>query len=260
MIVSLPDVCRRLSTTAVRPNAVWTADFKGEFRTGDRCVCYPLTTADLFSRYLLGCKVRRSTSHDEARPAFEQLFREFGLPDAILTDGGTPFSSARSPRRLSRLSVWWVRLGIRPIVIEPGKPQQNGCHERMHRTLKQATARPPSPTLWRQQVSFDSFRREYNEERPHEGIGMKTPSELYRPSPRPMPSRLEEMSYPGHYEVRKVRRSGEIKWHGQWRFLSESLGGQLVGLEETSDGIWSLSFGSLLVGRYDAHVGDLELL
>lgn len=258
---------RRALPRPVRPvveaeaaNALWTADYNGEFRTGDRQLCYPLTVADRFSRYLLGCRARRSTSYVEARPAFERLFREFGLPRAILTDGGSPFASARSPRRLSRLSVWWVRLGIRPVVIEPGKPQQNGSHERMHRTLKQATARPPAPTLWRQQVCFDSFRREYNEERPHEGLDMKTPSELYRPSSRPFPSRLDEMSYPGHYEVRRVRCSGEIKWQGERRFLSEALAGELVGFEETDDGVWSLSLGPLLLGRYDARDRELELL
>ena len=241
-------------------NAVWAADFKGEFRTGDRQLCYPLTVSDQFSRYLLGCRVRSSTGYRGARAEFERLFEEFGLPDAILTDGGSPFSSARSPRRLSRLSVWWVRLGIRPVVIEPGKPQQNGRHERMHRTLKQETARPPAPTLWRQQISFDSFRRDYNEERPHEGVEMKRPNELYRPSSRRLPRRLDELSYPGHFEIRRVRPSGEIKWRGETIFLSQSLSGELVGMEETDEDIWSLSFGPMLLARYDARDRQLELL
>lgn len=147
--------------------------------------------------------------------------------------------------------MWWVKLGIRPVVIQPGKPQQNGRHERMHRTLKQSTARPPAASLWRQQVAFDLFRREYNEERPHEGIDLKTPSQLYRPSPRTLPSRLEDMTYPGHYEVRRVRRSGELRWRGEAIFLSEVLAGEAVGLEETDDGLWSLYFGPLLLGRRD---------
>lgn len=262
-----PRRCRRSLTPPAKPvaeanaaNALWAADFKGEFRTGDRQLCYPLTVTDRFSRYLLGCRGRKSTSHAGARPVLERLFVEFGLPEAILTDGGTPFSSSRSPCRLSRLSVWWLKLGIRPVVIQPGKPQQNGSHERMHRTLKQATARPPAASFWRQQIAFDLFRHEFNEDRPHEAIGMKTPSELYQPSPRPLPSQLQEMSYPGHYEVRRVRSSGELKWRGEMLFLSEVLGGEAVGLEETDDGVWSLRFGSLLLGRYDERDRQLEIL
>jgi putative transposase len=245
---------------AVRANALWAADFKGEFRTGDRQLCYPLTVTDRFSRYLLGCRGRTSTSLQGARPVFEKLFAEYGLPEAILTDGGTPFASARSPRRLSRLSVWWVKLGIRPVVIQPGKPQQNGSHERMHRTLKQATARPASATLWRQQMAFDHFRREYNELRPHEGIAMKTPSQLYGPSPRSLPKRLEDPSYPGHFEVRRVRPSGEVKWRGDLIFLSEVLAGETLGLEETGDGVWSLYFGPLLLGCYEEATRKWDLL
>jgi transposase InsO family protein len=245
---------------ATVPNRLWTADFKGEFRTGDHQICYPLTVADRFSRYLLGCRSRRSTAMSEARPVFEELFVDYGLPDAILTDGGPPFASAASPRRLSRLSVWWVKLGIQPVLIQPGKPQQNGCHERMHRTLKAATARPPASTWAAQQHAFDRFRREYNDERPHEGIGMRMPSQLYRPSVRPFPSKLGELSYPGHFEVRRVRASGEIKWRSQRLFLSEVLEGELVGLEESDDGLWSLYIGPLLLGRYDEREQDLDLL
>jgi putative transposase len=255
-----PPVAAKPLVEATSPNRLWTADFKGEFRTGDRQLCYPLTVADRFSRYLLGCRSRRSTAVLEAQPVFEELFVHYGLPEAILTDGGPPFAAPLSPRRLSRLSVWWVKLGIEPVVIQPGKPQQNGCHERMHRTLKAATARPPASTLAAQQRVFDRFRREYNNERPHEGIGMKTPSQLYRPSARPFPSRLQELSYPGHFEVRRVRASGEIKWRGERLFVSEVLGGELVGLEERDDGLWSLFFGPLLLGRYDERDRDLDLL
>jgi putative transposase len=253
-----PTAKPRVEATA--PNRLWTADFKGEFRTGDGQLCYPLTVVDRFSRYLLGCRNRRSTAILQARPVFEELFAEYGLPTAILTDGGPPFASPCSPRRLSQLSVWWIKLGIEPVLIQPGKPQQNGCHERMHRTLKAATARPPATTWEAQQQAFDHFRREYNEERPHEGIGMKTPSQLYQPSERPLPGQLEEPSYPGHFEVRRVRATGYIKWCSQELFVSEVLIGELVGLEESEDGLWSLYFGPLLLGRYDERDGDLHLL
>jgi len=241
-------------------NQLWTADFKGEFRTGDRQLCYPLTVADRFSRYVLDCRGRGAPSFEQTWPVFQRVFGEYGLPEAILTDGGAPFSSPRSPRRLSRLSVEWIKLGIRPVLIEPGKPQQNGSHERMHRELKRETARPPAATRHAQQRVFDRFRLEYNEERPHEGIGMRTPAELYEPSARSLPSRVEEMSYPGHYEVRKVRSKGEIKWCGDMLFVSEVLSGESVGLEETTDGFWSLYFGPVLLGRYDQRDRYLALL
>ena len=180
----------------------------------------------------------------------ESLFREHGLPRGILSDNGTPFSSP-SLGGLSRLSVWWIKLGIQPVLIEPGKPQQNGGHERMHRTLKEETTRPPAGDVAAQQQRFEAFRQEYNEERPHEALGQRTPSELYEASPRAYPERLEEMEYPGHYEVRRVRSRGDIKWQGSLLFVSEVLVGERVGLEETDDGIWSLFFGSLLLARFD---------
>ena len=243
-----------------QPNDLWTADFKGEFRMGDGQLCYPLTVADQSSRYLLGCEAKSSVALAGVRPAFERLFAEYGLPTKILTDGGSPFAAARSPRRLSRLSVWWVLLGIEPVLIEPGHPEQNGCHERMHRTLKAATARPPASRMQTQQWAFDHFRQEYNEQRPHESLGMRQPAEFYTPSSRTYPQETPEVSYPGHYEVRCVRPKGEIKWRGRMLFVSETLGGQRVGLEETNDGLWSLRFGSLLLGRYDERNQSLDLL
>jgi len=195
-----------------------------------------------------------------ARAVFERLFADYGLPIKMLTDGGVPFASPRSVRRLSRLSVWWIKLGIEPVLIEPGHPEQNGCHERMHRTLKATTARPPASCMRAQQRSFNRFRTEYNEERPHEGLGMKRPAELYRASSRPYPGRTPEVDYPGHYEVRSVRSKGAIQWHGERLFVSEALRGERVGLEETDDGIWSLSFCSLLLGRYDERDRSLDLL
>jgi transposase InsO family protein len=231
-------------------NDLWSTDFKGQFRTGDRRYCYPLTVADRCSRYLLGCEGLLTTAHAGARPVMESLFREYGLPRGILSDNGSPFSSS-ALRGLSRLSVWWIKLGIQPVLIEPGKPQQNGGHERMHRTLKEETTRPPAGDVAAQQQRFDAFRQEYNEERPHEALGQRTPSELYEPSPRAYPERLEEMEYPGHYEVRRVRSRGDIKWQGSLLFVSEALVGERVGLEETDDRIWSLYFGTLLLARFD---------
>lgn len=242
------------------PNDVWTADFKGEFRMGDRQLCYPLTVADLSSRYLLGCEGKESVALEGARRTFEGLFDQYGLPAAILTDSGTPFAAPRSPRRLSRLSAWWVRLGIEPLLIQPGHPEQNGCHERMHRTLKAATTRPPAGTMAAQQRCFDGFRREFNEERPHEALEMKCPAELYSSSPRSHPDPAPEMTYPGHYEVRRVNPNGEIRMQGRKLFVSESLARQSLGLDEVDDGLWSIHFGPMLLGRYDRREETLDLL
>ena len=243
-----------------QPNALWTADCKGEFRMGNRRLCYPLTVADQHSRYLLACDGKTSVARDGTRATFERLFAEYGLPRRILTDGGLPFAGPRSPRRLSKLSVWWILLGIEPVVTQPGHPEQNGCHERMHRTLKDATARPPASCMRTQQDAFDAFCTEYNELRPHESLGMRPPAELYRPSQRPCPKKTPPISYPGHWEIRRVSRSGEFAWRGRMLFVTATLGGLDLGLEETDDGIWSLYFGTLLLGRYDERVKKLSLL
>jgi putative transposase len=176
-------------TPMIAPNGIWTADFKGQFKTGDGRYCYPLTIQDGFSRYLLACRGLTGTTYAESRPVFERLFREYGLPEIFRTDNGVPFATG-ALGRLSQLSVWWVRLGIYPELIESGQPQQNGRHERMHRTLKRATARPPAATRRHQQRCFDAFRREYNELRPHEALADETPASVYGPSPRPYPARL----------------------------------------------------------------------
>lgn len=241
----------RPAAQAAAPNEVWTSDFKGQFRTGDGRLCYPLTVADGYSRYLLGVQGLDSVSESQAWPVYERLFREYGLPQAIRSDNGSPFASAQAVGGLSRLSVRWLKLGIRLERIEPGHPEQNGRHERMHRTLKQDTARPPAANRLAQQERFDQFRRIYNEQRPHEALGQQTPAELYRPSPRPYPSQLPEPEYPGHFEVRSVRPTGEIKWQGELLFLSEALRGERVGLEEYEAGMWSVYFGSVLLARFD---------
>jgi transposase InsO family protein len=239
------------SVQAEAANQVWTCDFKGQFRTGDGRLCYPLTVADGFSRFLLAVQGLDSVAESQAWPVFERLFRQYGLPEAIRSDNGSPFASARAVARLSRLSVRWVKLGIRLDRIEPGHPEQNGRHERMHRTLKQETARPPAQSRSAQQERFDQFRGLYNEQRPHEALGQRPPAELYHPSPRPYPAKISPLEYPGHFEVRWVRPNGGIKWQGEFLYLSEALSGERVGLEEIADGVWTVYFGPLLLARFD---------
>ena len=231
-------------------NAVWCADFKGPFRTGDGSCCHPLTITDAFSRYLLKCQGLPRALAVPTQGIFEAAFREYGLPQAIRTDNGTPFAS-QAVGGLSHLAVWWLRLGIVPERIEPGQPQQNGRHERMHLTLKQETAQPPRATLRSQQRRFDEFRQEYNEQRPHEALAQRTPAELYQASPRAYPSRLPEPEYGEQAVVRFVRKSGEIKWQGQRMYLGEVLGGQNIALEAISDGYWLVNFCRMPLGVMD---------
>lgn len=232
-----------------RPNQQWSTDFKGHFRTGNRRYCYPLTVADSFSRYIIGCQALPTNSFELTWPVFEKLFRKFGLPDSILSDNGTPFSS-NSIKRLSKLSVRWIRLGIEPRLIEPGKPQQNGRLERMHRTLKQAACGRPSADCRRQQLQFDTFVEQFNHIRPHEALGQTPPVRTYVRSAREYPKRLPEIEYPDTCQVRRVRSSGEIKWKGQWFFLSEALVGELVAFERVDDQCAVVRFGTLDLGYY----------
>ena len=233
------------------PNAVWTADFKGQFRINNSRYCYPLTVKDGYSRYLLDCKGLTGTGLDSTKKVFAHLFEEYGLPDRILTDNGVPFASV-SGSGLSRLSLWWVRLGIYPERIDAGKPYQNGRHERMHRTLKEKTVKPPAASIKAQQVRFDQFRKEYNEVRPHEALNFKTPSSLYKPSNRSMPKNLIDFQYPAHYEVRHVQYSGTIYWRNGYVYVGYLLKGQYLGLEEIDNGIWEAYLGTFLLGTlYD---------
>jgi transposase InsO family protein len=231
-------------------NAVWTTDFKGHFKATDGEYCYPLTVADGCSRYVLGCQGLAATSEELARPVFDRLFREYGLPDAMLSDNGSPFATI-ALGRLSRLSVWWIRLGITPILTEPSSPQQNGRHERMHRTLKAEATRPPMANLRAQQRRFDRFCKEFNEERPHEAIGMKPPASAYLPSSRPMPTKLEPLEYPSHFEQRYVSTNGGIRWKCAWVNVSTTLSKEWVGLEEVGDGLWDVYFSTVRLGRLD---------
>jgi transposase InsO family protein len=231
-------------------NATWCADFKGWFRTGDGRRCEPLTISDAHSRYLLRCQAIEETGYPTVRGLFEATFREYGLPRTIRTDNGTPFAG-RGIFGLSRLSVWWLKLGIVPERIEPGQPQQNGRHERMHRTLKAETARPPKATLRSQQRRFDAFRREYNEERPHEALGMRCPADVYDDSPRTYPERLEPVEYPAGRTVRAVQKHGEFYWRGHRVFLGEAFAHERVGLEPLDGRHWSLYFSDLAIGVFD---------
>lgn len=239
------------TSAILAPNDVWSADYKGQFRTGNGIYCYPLTVTDGFSRYLLGCQALSSTAVAEAKPVFTRLFKEYGLPRRIRTDNGVPFAT-NTLARLSSLSAWWVRLGILPELIEPGKPQQNGRHERMHRTLKAETTRPAAGSLAAQQRKFNVFREEFNHERPHEALDMHTPAEIYVPSPREMPNKLPPLEYPDRFEVRYVSANGGIRWkHHAWVNVSSVCIGEYVGLEEIDDGIWNVYFGPLKLGRLD---------
>jgi transposase InsO family protein len=232
--------------TTTAPNDLWTADFKGQFRTGNGVYCYPLTIADQHTRFLLACHGLLSTQTVTARPVFERTFREFGLPRAIRTDNGVPFASA-AIHGLSFLNVWWLRLGIRHQRIQPGRPQQNGAHERMHRTLKRQAVRPVRRTCAAQQRAFDAFRREYNTVRPHEWLNQDTPASHYSPSPRPYPSRLPAIEYPGHFLVKKITTGGTFRFHRKVLYLANALTDQPIGLEETDDGLWAIYFNTVLI-------------
>ena len=238
-------------------NGTWTADFKGQFKTRNGVYCYPLTIVDGFSRYLLACQGVLSTAIAVARPIFLRLFHEYGLPLIIRTDNGVPFATT-ALGRLSTLSVWWIRLGILPELIAPASPQQNGRHERMHRTLKAEATRPPSANLRAQQIRFNRFRHEYNDERPHEALDQETPGSLYQPSPRALPRTLAPMEYPGHFEVRLVSRNSGIRWKKHWVCVTHTLAGESVGLEEIDDGLWDVYFGPVKLGRMNERILRIE--
>lgn len=231
-------------------NDVWSVDFKGQFRIGNGCWCYPLTVMDHKSRFLLSCRNLSGTRFQDTKAEFEKLFREYGLPWRVRSDNGVPFASI-SPGGISQLSKWWIRLGIVPERIEPGKPQQNGRHERMHRTLKQETTRPPAETVDIQQCRFDEFRHDYNNVRPHESLGQKPPATCYQPSARPMPEKLPELQYPGHFQRALVNCNGVIYESGDRVYVGGLLKGEHVGLEEIDNGIWDVYFGPVKLGCFD---------
>jgi transposase InsO family protein len=239
-------------SAASGPNDLWCADFKGEFKLGNGQYCYPLTITDQLSRYLLCCEAFESTREQGVFEAFRRVFAERGLPAAIRSDNGLPFASPNGLYNLSKLSVWWLRLGIAIERIRPGHPQENGRHERMHLTLKKEATRPPGRNILQQQMRFDAFVSEFNEERPHEALSMKVPAELYTPSPRPYQG-LPDIDYPFHDRDAIVTNCGRLCIHRKKVNISTVMAGQKLGLKEVDDGIWLVSF-----LRYDLGYIDLE--
>ena len=241
---------------AETPNAVWTADYKGQFRMGDGELCYPLTVCDAHSRFILSCHALPSVEQYAAYRQFERLFREYGLPTAIRSDNGTPFAT-QALCGLSRLSVWWIKLDIDHDRIDPGQPQQNGAHERMHRTLKAECARPPERDMAAQQKRFDAWRAEFNADRPHDALSGDVPGSRYTCSPRPMPDVLPEPEYPGHYEVRYLSKDGNVRFKTKQFFVSKTLLHEHIGFEEVADGVWDLYFYDRLLARLDERTWKL---
>lgn len=227
-----------------------TADYKGQFRMGNGALCYPLTVADPFSRYVMAIEAMASTHMGPAKSVFERVFRKYGVPRQMITDNGTPFCGAGSLGGLTQLSRWWIELGIVPIRIKPGRPDQNGIHERMHRTLKDWIRRNKRENLRGQQRSFNAFRTEFNDVRPHQSLGQMTPSTAFRPY-RPLRSGARSIEYDSNMDVRRVNANGEIKWKGQLIFLSEVLIGTDVGLLPVGEAIWSISFSTVRIGYLD---------
>ena len=235
-------------TTA--PNQIWTIDFKGQFRTGNGVYCYPLTVIDHFSRYLLRCHSLLGVEGAGVKPILRQLFRTCGLPEAIRSDNGSPFAST-GIHGLNGLNVWWLQLGITHQRITPGSPQENGAHERLHRTLKARAIRPAAANRCLQQRVFNAFQRTYNTLRPHEALNDDTPASRWRPSTRPYPERIAPPEYPGHFAIRRVSSAGTFRLHSGQHFLSQALNNEPIGLEEVQDGIWNILYYTTLLGRFD---------
>jgi putative transposase len=239
------------------PNALWCADYKGEFMLGNRRYCYPLTITDFASRYLLTCEALTTTQEKFAFTAFERTFKEFGLPAAIRTDNGVPFASGHALYGLSRLSVWWLRLGIQIERLQPGQPQQNGRHERMHLTLKREATKPAAANVLQQQARFDAFVQQFNHERPHQALEMKVPADLYVRSPRVYRG-LEDLSYPFHDGTFTVTTCGRICFKGQKVNLSQVFAGQNVGVTQVGERIWLVTFMQYDLGYFDDETCRLE--
>ena len=239
------------------PNALWCADYKGEFMLGNRRYCYPLTITDFASRYLLTCEALSTTQEKFAFTVFERTFKEFGLPQVIRTDNGVPFASAHALYGLSKLSVWWLRLGIQIERIKPGHPQQNGRHERMHLTLKKETTKPAAANVLQQQARFDAFIAQYNQDRPHQALGMKVPGDLYTRSARVYRG-LEDLSYPFHDQTVTVTRCGRICFKGRKVNCSHVFAGQNVGVTQVGDRIWLVTFMQYDLGYFDDETCRLE--
>jgi putative transposase len=240
-----------------RANELWTTDFKGEFRTRDGVYCYPLTLRDAFSRFVLRCDALRDTSYAATRRRFERAFADYGLPDRIRSDNGGPFAGI-GLGGLSRLSVWWLRLGIHLERIDPGHPEQNGSHEQFHSVLKAATTRPPAVHLVAQQRRFTRFCDEYNHVRPHQALHNHPPSRYYGTSTRSLPRRLPSIDYPGHVEVRRVGSNGCVVWKSRRLFVAFPLAGEDLAFEEVADRLWSVRFAHVVLARFDERAQRLQ--
>jgi putative transposase len=251
--------CEHPGSTPVvanEPNDEWYIDFKGEFRLGNTVMCYPLTVTDAFTRSVLCCDGLTSTAHVGTQKQLQQLFERVGMPKAMRSDNGCPFCSP-AIGGISRLSIWWTKLGIFHDRSRPANPQDNGQHERMHRDLKAETTRPPGKNMAQQQERFDAFRHEFNQVRPHEALEMATPASIWQPSLRTMPARLPEPEYPGHMEVRTVGKNGHFKFAGQAPFISLVLSRERIALEEVDDHIWSIQFYDRLLAKLDLRTGKI---
>lgn len=239
------------------PNDLWCADYKGQFQMGNKEYCYPLTISGYSSRYLLSCEALETTKEQYAFSVFENAFKEFGLPKAMRTDNGTPFSSVHALHGLSKLSVWWLRLGIEIERIQPGHPEQNGRHERMHLTLKKEATKPAGKNLLQQQEKFDNFVSEYNNERPHQSLEMKTPSEVYKPSKRAYEG-LPDVEYPLHERTITVTQCGRICMDSRKINFSRVFAGQNIGVRQVDDKIWLVSFMEYDLGYFDEETNRVE--
>jgi len=239
------------------PNALWCADYKGEFMLGNRRYCYPLTITDFASRYLLTCEALLTTQEKFAFTVFERTFKEFGLPGVIRTDNGVPFASAHAIYGLSKLSVWWLRLGIQIERSKPGHPQDNGRHERMHLTLKKEATKPAAANVLQQQARFDTFVERFNRERPHQALAMKVPADVYARSPRAYRG-LEDLTYPFHDQTITVTHCGRICFKGRKVNLSQVFAGQNVGVTQVGERIWLVTFMQYDLGYFDDETCRLE--
>jgi len=246
-----PPLLRSALTQPRRSNAVWTVDFKGWFHTGDGQRVDPLTIRDLFSRYIVGIVLLRDQQWWRVQAVFRAVFQRYGLPKVIRIDNGGPFGSV-GPAGLTRLSAWWISLGIRVEFIAPGHPEQNGAHEQMHRVLKAETTRPPSSTRRAQQRRINHWVVQYNQERPHEGLQQRCPSQVYHPGRKQRALRQPLIKYPATWEVRKVRSNGQIKWQGRMRFIGEAFVGYAIGLKLKTPGRWQINFVGVMVGELRA--------
>lgn len=237
-------------STPKHPNDLWCTDFKGQFRMEDRSYCFPLTITDFTSRFLISCEALSSTEENPCYAVFEQAFKEYGLPEAIRSDNGVPFASGNSLWGLTKLSVWWIRLGIKIERIEPGNPQQNGRHERMHRTLKLEATKPPASNLLQQQEKFFAFANDYNHERPHQALGMKRPADIYEKSPRQYRG-ITDITYPGFDKTLLVTSCGRVCINKMKIHISKAFANQPLGLQEADDNLWEVHFLDYLLGYFD---------